>query len=209
MTVEELFKQGNGTLTFEQFAEITNKNKVKFADVSGYVSKEKYDSDISAKDSQINELNSTISTRDTDLANIKEQLAKANTDGEAFNKLKTDLEALQGKYDSEKQAFESKLKKQAYEFAVKEFANGKKFTSNAAKRDFVSTMISKELKMDGGKILGADDFATAYSSENADAFVTEKADEKPQPQFAKDTNGSQTPSTGGFNFDFFGVRPKK
>ena len=207
MTIEELFKQGNGTLTFEQFTNFASKNKVKFADVSGYIPKEKYDSDISAKDSQINELNSTISTRDTDLANIKEQLAKANTDGEAFNKLKTDLEALQGKYDSEKQAFESKLKKQAYEFAVKEFANGKKFSSNAAKRDFVSTMISKELKMDNGKILGADDFATAYSSENADAFVIEES--KPQPQFAKNTNGNQEPSTNGFNFDFFGVRPKK
>lgn len=207
MTVEELFKQGNGALTFEQFTEITNKNNVKFADVSGYVSKEKYDSDISAKDNQIAELNGTISTRDTDLANIKEQLTKANVDGETLNKLKTDLEALQGKYDSEKQAFESKLKKQAYEFAVKEFANGKNFTSNAAKRDFVSTMISKELKMDNGKILGADDFATAYSSENADAFVIEES--KPQPQFAKNTNGNQEPSANGFNFDFFGVRPKK
>lgn len=199
MTIEEIFKAGNGTLTFEQFTEITEKNKVKLADINGYIPKEKYDADI-------NELNGKISARDTDLTNIREQLEKANADGEALDKLKTELETLQGRYSDEKQAYESKLQKQAYEFAVKEYANGKKFSSNAAKRDFVNTMISKELKMDGGKILGADDFTTAYSSENADAFVIDSG--KPQPRFATDTNNSQPTPTSGFNFHFTGVRQK-
>ncbi len=171
MTVEELFKQGNGTLTLEQFAEITSKNNVKFADVSGYVPKEKYDIDVTEKEKRINELNDTISARDTDLASLKEQLAKANADDEALNKLKTSLEELQGKYNNEKQAYENRLKEQAYSFAVKEFANSKRFSSAAAKRDFESTLLNKKLSLENGKILGAEDFLKAYSEANADAFV--------------------------------------
>lgn len=173
MTVEELFKQGNGTLTLEQFAEITSKNNVKFADVSGYVPKEKYDIDVTEKEKRINELNDTISARDTDLASIKEQLSKANADGEALNKLRTALEELQGKYNDEKQAYENRLKEQAYSFAVKEFANSKRFSSAAAKRDFESTLLNKKLSLEDGKILGAEDFLKAYSEANADAFVNE------------------------------------
>lgn len=173
MTVEELFKQGNGTLTLEQFTEITNKNNVNFADVSGYVSKEKYDNDVTEKEKRINELNDTISARDTDLASIKEQLSKANADGEALNKLRTALEELQGKYNDEKQAYENRLKEQAYSFAVKEFANSKKFSSAAAQRDFESTLLNKKLSLENGKILGAEDFLKAYSEANADAFIND------------------------------------
>ena len=108
------------------------------------------------------------------------------------------------------------MSKQAYEFAVKDFASSKKFTSNAAKRDFINSMIAKELKMDNGRILGADDFVTSYSTENADAFVVEKEDkvpEQPKPSFVSSTQGANPPadSTGGFAsaFHFTGVRPKE
>ena len=93
------------------------------------------------------------------------------------------------------------------------FANSKKFTSNAAKRDFVNSMIAKDLKMDNDKILGADDFVTAYSIDNADAFIVEKADPepaKPKPTFVNPTGGND-PAAGGseFAFNFTGVRPKE
>jgi hypothetical protein len=218
MTVKELFeKSENGTLTFEQFQSLAKNNSAKFTDLSEgvYVSKQKYDNDISAKDGQITALNETIQTRDTDLVSIKKQLEDAGADAQKLSTLSTDLSTLQGKYDADIKSYQKQLAKQAYEFAVKEFANGKKFTSNAAKRDFINSMIAKDLKMDKDKILGAEDFVTSYSTDNADAFVVDKPDEPnptstPLPAFVNPTPGP-TPSgdNGAFSsvFNFVGVRP--
>ena len=77
-------------------------------------------------------------------------------------------------------------------------------------------MIAKELKMDGDKILGADDFVASYSTDNADAFVkeepkTDPAPSKPLPTFVQPT-GAPAPQPQekgeGFGFHFMGVRPK-
>lgn len=164
--IKELFDNAeNGTLNYEQFEVACKSANIKLANLSegGYVSKQKYDDD--------------ISTRDTDLRNVKDQLEKANGNEEKLKTLTANLENLQNKYNA-----------QAYEFAVKDFASTKKFTSNAAKRDFVSSMIAKNLNIENGKILGAEDFVTAYSADNADAFVSENAEPpKPQPQFVGKT----------------------
>jgi hypothetical protein len=126
------------------------------------------------------------------------------------------LTALQGKYDADIKEYQGKLSKQKYEFAVKEFAASKKFTSQAAKRDFINSMIAKELKMDGDKILGGEDFVTAYSTDNADAFVVEQKDNPPAPkntpvpEFVAPTPGPKDnpADNGGFHFNFTGVRTK-
>ena len=119
---------------------------------------------------------------------------------------------MQTKYKDDIAAYKSKLEKQSYEYAVKDFANSKKFTSKAAKRDFVNSMMAKELKMDNDTILGAEDFVNAYASENADAFVVENPTPKPSPQFVNSTPGNTPPdpnNTNGFKFNFTGVRPHK
>ena len=59
MKIKEIFsKAENGALTYEQFEEFAKAEKANFADLSegNYVSKHKYDSDLSAKDSQIETL---------------------------------------------------------------------------------------------------------------------------------------------------------
>lgn len=216
MTAKEIFdKAENGTLTYDQFQELCKTNKVKLVDLGegNYVDKKKYLDDLSAKDSQIETLNGTITTRDKDLEALKGQLAEAGTDSTKLQQLTNDFSSLQAKYDADMKASNEKLNKQAYEFAVKEFANAKKFTSNAAKRDFINSMINKELKMDNGKILGAEDFVTSYSTDNADAFVVDDKPEptpepaKPQPQFAQPTPGvSGADDKNAFHFNFTGVR---
>lgn len=216
MTVKELFdKAENGTLTWDQFQ--TAMGNAKFVDLSegNYVSKRKYDDDISSRDTQISTLNDTISTRDKDLAGLKEQLKNAGTDADKLTQLTGEFDTLKTKYDADTKAFKAQLKKQAYEFAVKDFASGKKFTSNAAKRDFIQSMIAKDLKFEDNKIIGADDFVSMYSAENADAFVTEPEQNTPtpepqKPQFVSPTQGSE-PSQGEQNafanaFHFMGVR---
>ena len=183
MKIKEVFAQAeDGTLTYEQFQKIVKEANAKFADLSEgeYVSKGKYDDEIASFQEQIEALNGTIGTRDTDLEALKQQLAEAGTDAEKLSTLSNDFTALQSKYDADVKSYKEQLKRQAYEFAVKDFANKQKFTSNAAKRDFISAMIAKGLKMEGDNILGADDFMNVYSTDNADAFVVDEPDE-PEP----------------------------
>lgn len=182
MTVKELFdKAENGTLTWEQFEEASG--EAKFVDLTEgkYVSKQKYEDEIGQKDTRIQELTDTISTRDADLKTLKQTLDDAG-DIEELKTASKNLSDLQDKYDKETKQYQRQLAKQAYEFAVKEFAGTKQFTSNAAKRDFIQSMIAKGLTLEDGIIIGAEDFVTIYSKDNADAFVTDKPTEK-KPQF--------------------------
>ena len=217
MTVKELFDNAEGgTLTWEQFQSAMG--TAKFVDLSdgGYVSRNKYDSDLASKDTQITRLNDTISARDKDLAGLKEQLTNAGTDAEKLTQLTGEFDSLKSKYDADTKSFKAQLKKQAYEFAVRDFASGKKFTSNAAKRDFIQSMIAKDLKFEDNKIIGADDFVQMYSAENEDAFAVETSQTTPpqesqKPQFVSSTQGSEVASSeqNGFlnAFHFMGVRP--
>ena len=77
-------------------------------------------------------------------------------------------------------------------------------------------MIAKDLKFEDNKIIGADDFVSMYSAENADAFIVDQPQnnppvEPPKPQFVSPTQGSE-PSQVEQNafinaFHFMGVRP--
>lgn len=233
MTIKELWEKAqteNGTLTLAQFEALAKENNVKFADVTDgkYVSVNKYQDDLKAKDKEIENLNGTLKTRDTDLETLKTQLSEAGTDAEKLENLNTQLTNLQNKYDTDTKAYQAQLAKQGYEFAVREFAATKNFTSGAAKRDFINQMINRELKMskDGKSIIGAEDFVTEYSADNSDAFVVEN-DNPPDnnlggnqmqmsqqlPQFVAPTQGSNdngnADPTGGFAnaFHFATVRP--
>lgn len=209
--LKELFEKAeNGTLTYAQFVSAVKDAGIKLADLSTgeYVSKAKYDADIQSRDGQISTLNETISQRDTDLANIQNQLTEAGEDKTKLTDLNNQLTSLQTKYEADVKDYQAKLSKQSYEFAVKEFAGSKKFTSKAAKRDFVNAMISKGLQMDGDKILGAEDFVASYTAENDDAFV--KEDPKPNPKkptiVAPTGGGTDPESKNPFQFNFTGVR---
>lgn len=186
MTVKELFdKAENNTLTWEQFQEAMG--DAKFVDLTEghYVSKQKYDDEIGSRDNQINSLNATITQRDTDLANLQQTLKDAG-DLDALKQASKNLADLQKRYDKETKDYQAQLSKQAYEFAVKEFANSKTFSSKAAKRDFTNAMIAKNLQFEDGKIIGAEDFVQIYSKDNEDAFVVKNND--PKPTFAAGVN---------------------
>lgn len=212
MNIKELFDRAeNGMLSYEQFMELAKTENAKFVDLSegGYVSKNKFESDLEAKAKEIATLTGTISTRDTDLENLKKQLEAAGADTTKLGELTSQLQALQSKYDTDSKNYKKQLAEQAYEFAVKEFANTKTFSSKAAKRDFIQSMIAKQLKMENNSILGAEDFVTAYTENNEDAFITEyDYDEDPEPptdikpQFVGPTSGTEGFSspdpTGGF-----------
>ena len=235
MNIKDLFdKAENGILTYDQFEALAKENGLKFADLSDgkYVSKSKYDSDLKAVNQQvetlngqIETLNGTITTRDEDLANLQKQLEQAGEDKTKLAELSTSMSDLQAKYEADTKSYEDKLRQQSYEFAVKEYANSQKFTSKAAKRDFIKAMIDKGLSMEGDKLIGGDDFREAYAVENDDAFFVEKEPEPtpepevtpeptpeptdipaPIPTFVASTSGAPSADEDSFDFGFTGVR---
>lgn len=198
MEIKELFdKAEGGTLTYEQFTEAAGKSK--FVDVStgDYVSVNKHNDEVEKLNKQIETLNGTIKTRDSDLKELQGKLKEAGADVDKLSTLSNDLANLQQKYDTDTKNYKAQLEKQAYEFAVKEFANGYEFSSKAAKKDFIREMIGAELKVDEKGIVGGTDFYKRYASENADAFVTksepkeEPKVEQPIPHFAGSTQDNQ------------------
>lgn len=225
--VKELFdKAENGVLTYDQFMTLAKEANAKLVDLNegGYVSKNKYESELEAKSKEIETLNGTISTRDTDLETLKQQLDAAGADTTKLAELTNQFNELQSKYDNDSKAYKKQLSKQAYEFAVKEFASKQNFSSQAAKRDFIQSMIAKELKMENDSILGADDFVKAYTENNQDAFIldiddddddddTEDIGSESKPQFVGSTPGADdthsTDTTDGFAkaFHFTPIRP--
>ena len=200
--LKELFdKAENGALTYAQFAEAVKAGGYKLADLSkgDYVAKKKYEDDLSGKDSIIADLNATIDTRNSDLQSIQEKLDKAGTDSAMIENLSGELSELKAKYESTTNEYQAKLQKQAYEFAVKDFANNQTFSSNAAKRDFINSMLNKNLPMENGNIMGATDYMAEYAKDNGDAFVVAK-DPEPEksdnlPKFVGGTNDPN--NTGG------------
>lgn len=158
--LKDLFK--DGALTYEQLQTACSDAKIQLGDISAYVPKSQYD-----------ELQTKITERENDIGELNKKLEAAKEADEKAATLKSELEALQAKYQKEADDFKANLNKQAYEFAVKEFANSKKFSSEAAKRDFIASLNSKKLTFENGKILGAEDFLTVYSAANSDAFVSE------------------------------------
>ena len=215
MNLKDLFdKAENGMLTFDQFVAAAKAANAKFVDLSegGYVDKQKYTDELAVRDTRITTLDDTIKSRDADLATLRQQLETAGTDAAKLTQLSVDFSELQKKYDKDTKAYEKQLRDQAYKHAVTDFANSQRFTSQAAKRDFVATMLAKNLQMENDTIIGATDFVTAYTKENADAFVKDDGQgaDDPKPHFAGSTNpdaGQSGEQGTPFSFNFTGVRP--
>lgn len=217
MNLKDLFdKAEGGVLTYDQLVALAKENNSKFVDLSEgkYVDKQKYDDDLSARDTRIKTLDDTIKTRDTDLDNLRTQLQNAGTDADKLSKLTTDFSDLQSKYDKDTKAYEKQLKDQAYKYAVKEFTDKLKFTSQAAKRDFVKSMMEKNFTIENDVIVGATDFVAAYTKDNEDAFVVETTNTTTstvdKPHFVNPTSpqANNQGTANPFNFNFTGVRPK-
>lgn len=138
--------------------------------------------------------NTDIAQRDTDLATLQEKLKNAGADADKLSNLQTDFDTLQQTYNTAKADYEKQLAKQAYDFAIRESVANLKFSSNSAKKAFISDITAKNLSMENGKILGFDDFVSAYKEQDAGAFVAEKEDDtdggKPKPTFS----GKTTPT---------------
>lgn len=214
MEIKEIFEKAqseNKALTWEEFNKIANENKAKFTDLSTgrYVDKQKYEDELAKKDVEINTLNDTLTNRTNDMTALQEQLKNAGADTGKLEELTANLERLQSQYDADTKALQSKLSAQAYDFAVRDFASGLKFSSAAARRDFERSMRDKNLPMENGQIIGAADYQKLYAKENKDAFVVDTPPanpETPKPQFAGSATGN---NKGGAKMSLSEMMAKK
>lgn len=192
--LKALFK--DGALTYDQLLEAVNEAKLNVVNIAdgSYISKTKFDDKVAALNQQVKDLQGQVSQRDADLSDLSEKLTAAQADAGKLSEVQSSLTGLQSKYEADKQEWEHKNAQQAYEFMVRERANGLKFTSAAAKRDFIREANGKEFKVDGESLLGYDEFVTKYKADNPGAMVEEKPEAPTQPTIVVPTNGV-TPKT--------------
>ena len=173
----------------------------------------KFEAERNTLKGQISDLQGQVAQRDTDLTSLQGKLTEAQADVGKLAEAQNALTGLQTKYDTEKQQWERKTAQQAYEFMVREQAGTLKFTSAAAKRDFIREAIGKKLVVEGDKILGFDDFVGKYKESDPGAFAADKKPEEqppaePKPDIVLPPSGGQpAPDGKGFSFHFNGVRP--
>ena len=207
---DELFAQVEAKIN-EINAKQTDKAKhVRFADLSegGYVSLTKYNDKVNSLTQQVTDLQGQITQRDTDLKGLNDQLVAAQADAGQLAEAQKQLSSLQSKYDKDLKAWEAKNTQQAYEYAIRTAVGGLKFSSAAAKRDFERGAIEKGLKMEGDKILGFDDYVSAYKQADPGAFATQEVPAAGAPQIVLPSGKSSSKNgANGFDFHFTGVRP--
>ena len=126
-----------------------------------------------------------------EIENLREQLTAANKQIEEFqsmniDEIKASAAAWQEKYAASEKAWNEKLAGLKYEAAAKDAIADVKFSSNSAKRAFLSDLQAKNLPLENDKITGFTDFLNSYKESDPDAFVSEEA--KPGTQYLPGSN---------------------
>lgn len=172
---DELFQQVSAKIDAVNAAEPDKAKHAKFVDLSEgqYVSRGKYDTDTGKLNQQITGLQEQITKRDTDLAGLQQQLTAAQQDAGKLTEAQTALTNLQTQYNNARTEWDQKMAQQAYEYAVRAKANELKFSSAAAKKDFIREAIAAGMKMDGDTLLGYTDFLNKYKESDPGALVDE------------------------------------
>ena len=183
----------------------TDKTKhIRFADLSegGYVSVDKFNSQVNGLNQQVKDLQGQITQRDTDIADLQGKLTAATADASKLSEVQTQLSGLQAKYTKDQQDWAAKTAKQRKEFMVREKANDLKFTSAAAKRDFLGQANGKDFQLDGDTLMGYEDFLTKYKADNPGALAEEAPpapetnQTKPDPKIVLPGGGASGPVRG-------------
>ena len=191
----ELLAQIKARIDEVNAAEPNKAKHVKLVDLSegGYISVDKYNDKTGSLSGQLSELQEQIKKRDEDMASLSMKLTAAQADASKLSDAQQALTSLQTQYESDKQEWEKKTQRQAYEYDVRERANALKFTSNSAKRDFIAQALGKDFKREGDTLLGYDDFVAKYKESDPGAFAVDTPEPQPNAPTIILPNGSKKP----------------
>jgi len=196
----ELYAQVKAEIDKANAGQSDKTKHIRFADLSegGYVSVDKFNSQVNTLTAQVKDLQGQIAQRDSDISGLQEKLTAAQADASKLGDVQNELKGLQTKYENDQKDWAAKTAKQQKEFTIREKASELKFTSKAAKRDFISQALGKDL---GENLVGFDAFLDSYKTENDGAFVVETPPADPpadpkKPTIVKPTNPTP-PKTKG------------
>lgn len=145
---------------------------------------------------------------ETELETTNKTLGEATSQIEQFKSMdiegiKKSAEEWKGKYDNfqkeaeaQKVEFAKQMEAKEYEHAAKEFVGGHKFSSEFTKSAFMKEFLAKELKLENGKFLGADDYINGFKESNPGVFLEDQAQNQQQQQQQQSTY-QYTPQGGG------------
>ena len=114
-----------------------------------------------------------------EISKLQDQLTAANNQIKEFesmdiDKIKESAAAWQEKYTASEKAWQEKLAGLKYEAAAKDAIADIKFSSNSAKRAFLSDLKAKNLPFENDKLTGFSDFLNSYKEADPDAFAAEE-----------------------------------
>lgn len=197
--LKELFD--DGPLSFEAFTKAVSEKGLNLADLSQgeYVSRSKYDTDVGKYKGQAEDLTAQIAKRDSDLKDLNTALTAAQADASKYAEAQSQLTSLQTTYADEKAAYEQRLKDQDYAFRVKTAAGDLKFSSKAAKNEFIRQATEKKFAIDGDKLVGYQEFLKQYQTDDPGAFAAPE-EAKPEPKVPEIVLPGDSPKPAGKTF---------
>lgn len=157
----------------------------------GITDKDVLDKIMALHGADIEKQKGTLSTITTDRDDLKAKLEDANKQIEQFKTLDVDsiqkaADEWKAKYEKEKADRDAADSARTYDDAANAALSDVKFSSKAAKSAFIATLKEKQLKIDGGKLIGFDDVLKQAQTDDPTAF----ASDKPKPQFTDPITGN-------------------
>lgn len=129
-----------------------------------YIPKAKFDS--------LNEQKKDLENQLKETNDKMQELSKVDTE-----ELKQQIVDLQKKYEEDTKELNSKYEAREYDIKLNDYTKDLKFSSNSAKKSFMSDLKAKELKFEDDKLVGFDDFVNSYKENDPTAFMEEKEEE--------------------------------
>ena len=125
-----------------------------------YIPKSKFDN--------LNETKKDLENQLKETNDKVQELSKVDTE-----ELKKQIEDLQKKYEEDTKQLNEKYEAREYDIKLNDYTKDLKFSSNSARKSFMSDLKEKELKFEDGKLVGFDDFVSSYKESDPTAFIKE------------------------------------
>ena len=118
---------------------------------------------------EMNDLKQQVATLTTERDTARTQLGDANKKLEGYD---PDWKTKAAEAENQAKAQVAELQ---HDFAAQSAVSGVKFSSESAKKAFLSDLKAKKLPLQEGKLLGFDDYLKSYKESDPGAFAPEKA----------------------------------
>lgn len=123
-------------------------------------------------------LQSTITSLTQERDGLQAQLSEANTTIQGYKDMNIEgiqqsVQDWETKYNTDTKALQEQLETTRKTYAAEQSVSGMKFTSDAAKKAYISDLLAKNLPLQDGKFLGQDEFTADYKKNDPGVFAPE------------------------------------